>query len=220
MRRHHRSLLGVTATTLTLALLASQGNADILHDTLAGTLTSNWLVGFSPQGTNINQPADSFVVSGGNFFFESMTLGIAGTTLPDNSGGTDYAVRLWKDSGSNTPGTMLESFTVPNSSSLSGNVVLNSALQPQLTNGSTYWVSAALPDNESQGFWRSVDILSNGRATAFSNSETTTWSPRSSGGDAFALQVTGNPVPEPASLGLLCLAAAFIGFQKKRLRKA
>ncbi len=229
MKKQYRMSLGLFTLTLLLAAPAPQSNAAILHDTLAETESSNWLVGSSEQTdpndpsiltTNINQPADSFVVSGGSFFFESMTLRLSSTTLLDQSfgggPGNDYSVRLWDDSGNNTPGTVLESITVPNSDSLSDDVVLSSILHPLLTNGSTYWISAALPDDQSRGRWRSVEVPSSGRATAFSNSDNPDrWSGAGSNPNALALQITGTPIPEPGSLALASLAILF-GYVRRR----
>ena len=217
MKKQRLTFLGLFALSLALAAPAIQGKAAVLHDTLAGTTTASWLVGVTENEvdpnnpgppTTINQPADSFVVTGGSFLFDSMTLGLASTDILDLFGGgpgTDYSVRLWDDSGSGTPGTLLESFTVVDSASIVGDVVLSSVLHPLLSNGATYWVSAALTDDESHGLWRAVDVPTHGRATTFSSSEAPSWFATGST-DAFSLQITGTPVPEPASLALACVA--------------
>lgn len=199
------------ATILIFTVATSVHASVVLHDTTGDPFDSFWLVGLSSSASgNINQPADSFVISGGNFRLESLTLDLVSSEI--QSGGTpdDYAIRIW-DNNVDRPGNLLESFTVPNSDSLSGLTTVNSSATPLLSNGDTYWVSAALPDDLSNGLWTGVEGTSNGRAVAFSNAESASWI-ASSSTTPLSLKVTGTLVPEPSTWALAVLCLLGVGF--------
>ena len=115
------------------------------------------------------------------------------------------------------PGVLIESFTVPNSETIVGLTTVFSTLTPLLTNGTTYWVSAALPDDESNGTWTGVTGVSPGRAIAFSGDVLAPWF-TSSSDRVLSLKVTGTLVPLPAPALLLAGALSFLGlFSRRRI---
>ncbi|MDA8745931.1 hypothetical protein N9N28_14990 [Rubripirellula amarantea] len=208
MSKQSMFVLGAVAFVLSLTSSSLAIAQVTLHDTTGDALDTNWLVGLSPSSPTINQPADSFVVAGGSFFLDSLTLNLSSTS--NASGGTpdDYEIRFW-DNNVDVPGNLLESFTVAGSGTLTGLTTVTSVTKPLLSDGTTYWVSAALPDDLSDGTWEGVLGVSNGRAVAFSNSATASWI--ATGNRVLSLKVTGTPIPEPSAAallfcGLCCLA--------------
>ena len=207
-------LRGVFQFSVSVALgvcLVTTGTADVIYDTIALGSSGNHLVGLGTS--TINQPANSFVVSGGDFTLDSITLTLTSTTIA--SGGTpdDYEIRIW-DNDTDKPGTLLESFAVPGSDSLVGDTTVSSTLHGLLTNGSTYWISAALPDDLSFGLVATVNDTSS-RAVAFSGAQSAPWV--STGlGSTFRMIVTGTPIPEPTSL--LLASVAVLGALRIRRR--
>ncbi|MBO6513127.1 MAG: PEP-CTERM sorting domain-containing protein [Phycisphaerales bacterium] len=189
-------------------LLTMNTAADIIHDTTGFDINTTWLVGQSQATQTINQPADSIIVNGGDFFLESITVRLSATQLVGAVGG-DYRVHFWSNDV-DKPGTLLESFTIENSANLDGgDITMFSGGGVLLEQGSVYWVSAALPDDMSFGSWQGVDATSNGRAVAFSGSDDPNWISTSSTSSLY-LQVTGTPVPTPGTLALLGLSVLAI----------
>ena len=171
----------------------------------------------------INQPAGSFIVSGGSFTLDSLTLSLFQSqqvieeedpqTLEisrfKTGIGDDYEIRLWDtqqdSSNRDIPGTLLETF----STSSTGVVTLNSTLNPLLADGLRYWVSAAIPEVSfplSAGAWETVELASLGRAVSFSNAADVPFLFTVST-SALSLLVTGTAVPEPTAAVLMILGA-------------
>ena len=91
-----------------LVSLVNAAHAAILYDSTGGAPTVLWLVGTdNTPPPVINQPANGFILSGGNFFLDEVTV-----KLIRFAGGGDFAIRFWSDAGGK-PGTLLESWTVP-----------------------------------------------------------------------------------------------------------
>ncbi len=200
MKRSKRTL-GVCG--LVAVGVSASASADILHDTTGIAINSSHLVGQSMVSDVINQPADSIVVSGGDFFLESITVRLNGSQLV-GAVGDDYEIRFWGND-LDRPGALLETFTVSDSASLSfEDVTVLSGGGVLLEEGETFWVSVALPDDMSSGSWSTVDADSLGRAVAFSGDDDAPWIPIA-GGSATYLQVTGIPVPSPGTLALFGL---------------
>ncbi len=185
-----------------------------LHDTLGDPQGSFTVVGFSVNTGNIGQPADSFVVSGGDYFLHSLRLDLRPTF--NQVGGTpdDYVVRFWDDAN-NAPGNLLESLDVPNSSSIGpGETTLLSAATPVLQDGERYWVSVALPDDESNGLWAGRIGTSDFRASAGSGAEDAAWTSFPNQ-PPMSLRVRGILVPEPGALVLCGLAGCALAGRRR-----
>lgn len=193
-------------------LMTLSAAAEIIHDTTGFDFDNPWLVGQSQASQTINQPADSIVVSDGDFFLESITVRLSATQLVGAIGG-DYRVHFWAND-IDKPGMLLESFTIEDSANLDGgDITMFSGGGVLLEQGNVYWVSAALPDDASSGSWQGVDTPTNGRAVAFSGSDDPDWIAISNMSSLY-LQVTGTPVPAPGGLALLALG----GFVARRRR--
>ena len=230
---------------LTTLALASPAGALIVHDSLAhfpASRTAGYAVGpLDPgQAPYVNQPAQSFNIEDDTVTLDTLTVRLlasrehildAGqnTLVPTGNAGDDFVVRLWDNEvlwdNNDRPGNLLESFTVPNSGSLStsnqnpSNVTLNSLLHPQLNLGEIYWVSVAIPEvnsTYSHGSWQFSSAIGTGRAIAFSNSAATNWSVQSTPNNMSAFQVTGSPIPEPATAGLILSMLAFASIRRTR----
>lgn len=194
----------ICAIVSVMAATISQGQV-VLQDTTGLPIIGNQLVGMADNDGYINQPANAFVVSGGDYMLESLSLELVSTTLVDGPA-DNYEIRLWTNDV-NKPGTLLESIEIPNSSNLTGITTVFSVLSPILSNGTTYWVSAALPDDQGEGWWSMVQGTSLGSAIALSGSESAQWFPVPVNFTLYSLKVTGTPVPEPATLALLALGS-------------
>ena len=210
-----RTFLSTTVlSVLCISSVATSSATTIIHDTTGFADDTLLLVGLSSSGSGtINQPADSFVISGGSYFLETITLELTSSSI--QSGGTpdDYEVRIW-DNVVDKPGNLLETITILGSDAISGDTTVNSLSNPLLVNGDTYWVSAALPDDQSFGLLRTVQTATNGRAVAFSGSAAASWVAISSTA-AFRLKVTGILVPEPTT-SALALAALGLAMSRRR----
>ncbi|MBI5396578.1 MAG: hypothetical protein HZA91_14895 [Verrucomicrobia bacterium] len=127
-------------------------------------------------------------------------------------------VRLYNDGGSGVPGSALESFNVTTSGGPTP-LHVTSALNPVLTSGTQYWL-AALPfeDNSSMIWHRN----SSGQTDipAYSGDGTTWTAADPPPQDLMAFRINGPAVvPEPSSLSLLAVAAAWMaGYRPLRAR--
>jgi hypothetical protein len=201
----------ILTLSFTLVLVhASSASGATLYDTTIRTPAEYWLVGKSTQSSLVNQPAEGFILSGGSFRLDQITLALSRSA---ESG--DFAVRFWRDAGGK-PGTLLESWSV--SGSIPSLVMLSSVSHPTLNSGIGYWVSAALPDNVSSGLWQAVNYPTQGSSVALSNSTSATWF-FASRTNALSLKITGTPVPEPSTLVLGCAGGAATGLVLLRRRR-
>jgi len=211
----NRTLLVASAITLLcISSFATASEEIIIHDTTGFADGFRFLVGLSRGSNTINQPADSFVVSDGSYRLESITIQL--TSSSKQLGGTpgNYEIRIW-DTDVDKPGNVLESMTLSESDSISGDSTVYSVSNPLLSNDNTYWISAALPDNQSRGLLRTVQTASNGQALAFSGKDEPDWI-ASGGTQAFRLKVTGILVPEPSSIALASLSLLGIALGRRR----
>ena len=211
----NRTLLDATALTLFCISSIATSNAEIIiHDTTGFANSFRFLVGLSSGSNKINQPADSFVVSGGSYWLESITLEL--TSSSRQSGGTpgNYEIRIW-NTDVDKPGNILESMTLLESDSLSGDSTVYSVSKPLLSDGNTYWISAALPDNQSRGLLRTARTATNGQALAFSGNADPEWI-ASGATQAFRLKITGILVPEPSSIALAGLSLLGVAIGRRR----
>jgi hypothetical protein len=213
-----RNSLGLLVLSL-LIIGAGRANADIIYTNLGpGGVFSHangWTIG-SPAKQVIGQ---QFIPTG-NFTFVDAQFAIA---LSDGPNTID--VSLETDSGSNVPGTILETIVLNDAmSSHAALVTATSDLHPTLTAGTPYWLVLTVPTDTFAGWWwnstgdnaTAIDAVDNG-----TGSPTGPWShfsnfPRS------AMQIDGQPapVPEPASILLLAgTAAVFLARHAWRWRR-
>lgn len=153
----------------------------VIHDTLAhdGPRNVNRLVGCLVSTSGCDQPsdpsfqwADFFVVSGGDYELDAITLRFF------TSGG-NIVVRLWDDAGG-VPGNLLETLPViPGPIGSTSDKTTQSVTKPLLLDGATYWFSVAMENALQAASWRAADdctLFSNDLLFATTNLEPTTWS--------------------------------------------
>ncbi len=242
MLNRQKNLWILCTTAATTFALANAASAVTVHDTTLDPLAGSHTVGYatSPldagQDPLVNQPASSFVIMDETVTLDTLTVELLASReyafdagqnqlLPTGNAGDDFVVRIW-DNDTDRPGNLLENITVANSGSLNtvypafSRVTLNSLTHPQLTLGETYWVSVAIPEVDSaysNGAWRIVTAPSTfGRSTAFSNNDNPNWIATFNSTSALSLQVTGSPIPEPATAGLLLSMLTLVGTRRTR----
>jgi hypothetical protein len=191
----------VLALTLGTAPLA---RADIVYTTLGPSSaydTSGGAVFGGPTSF------EGFFVSG-FMFSPSETVNLSRIDAPFGliTGANSFTLTLRAADGtSGGPGTVLESFPATGRLGPIGTNALldfNSATHPLLTAGTTYWLVATTADStvaewnvNNQGIHGTYYSIQGGRELLIPNQV------------VGAFQVSGNPLPEPASLTLLGLGA-------------
>jgi hypothetical protein len=216
MNRHFLVLarLGIWISVFTLPALSSA----------ASVVYSNFGAGSSYNTSQGNPVGNAF---DGNAYAEGGTFVLAGDAVFSSlrialscfASCTDpFLVSLNQDTG-NQPGAPLETFAVSAGvlGTLGANnppLLLNSVLNPTLTPGARYWITASAGLNDSIDW--NLNSIGDSAAEAFSIDGGSTWfSP--SGSTPGAFEVNG-VVPEPGSLGLVLSAALLLGFFRRRGR--
>jgi hypothetical protein len=122
---------------------------------------------------------------------------------------------LAEDNGSGLPGTILESYL--NVFSPGGVLTLSSSTQSLLQAGVKYWVEAEPADATTvSGWYENNQSIANGFAFESSQGAWGWVTPPAPPSGVFRISVT--PVPEPSTLGLVCLGGYFLSrrFRKQR----
>jgi len=205
-----------------LILFAMSGAAQ------ATPIFSNFGVGYSYDTTTGLYVGDGNLDGSANFAQASAftagfnaNLGSIVIALSDVFGQTDpITVAFTSDSGSNTPGSLLESFTIAANTlgSFGDNnpaLTLNSFLHPLLISGTQYWISAStgLANTIAWNFNNTGDLI-NPNVQSQSLDGGITWgAPFGNTRGVFEV----NPVPEPGTLALL--AGGFLGLRRRHLRE-
>jgi hypothetical protein len=131
-----------------LAMITLPANADILFNNFgpgdAYLPNVVYSIGRFPGDTITYVQGDAFIVTGGNFTLDSLTLALNW----GGSGPNAVDVQLRADAGGK-PGAVLESFHLENLGILglpNPPVIATSALHPLLLAGQQYWVTASASD--------------------------------------------------------------------------
>ncbi len=208
-------VFGLAAPTLSAGIIFSNLGPGQTYD-----LANYNIVGNDFAGDNLAQ-GDTFTPSTTATFGDLQLALSCAATCPD-----PFTVALTNDSGSNSPGTAIESFMVAGTSLGSVGVdnppiVLNSILLPTLSAGTQYWVTVATDLNNTIAW--SDNITGDTSDQAVSTDGGSTWfSP--SGATPSAYQVDSqNPVsgvPEPGTLAMLAGIVPLMWFVRRSNRQA
>ncbi len=212
--------LCLTTLTLTLALPTTL-RADVIFSSFGAGNSYNTVSGNGIGLITVNGPvliqADAFTVTGNNFTLNTVTL-----ALSSISGGNTATVSLQTDAGGKPSGTVLESWTATAGGAFGINhavTVLNSILNPSLTQGQQYWLVADAGAS-SHLSWNLNDVASiGGRGVSTNGGAFATFTGPHG---AFAVEGTvggggGGGVPEPTTLALFGVGA--LGLLSSRLRR-
>ncbi len=145
--------LGIASVALALALFGVASRADVIY------------TNFDPANSNRSLPAIPIAVAPGgytaaqsftptqDYILGSVTLALS---VPANETGATFTVAVLADSGSGSPGAVIEQFTVtspPTSQTPVIAIVLNSVKNPTLTAYTQYWLAIA-PADPNLGYWQ------------------------------------------------------------------
>jgi hypothetical protein len=134
--------------------------------------------------------------------------------------GPSFSVSLDSDSGGDSPGALLETFSVPGSTlgALGLNnalVLLTSVLHPALVSGTQYWLTVSAPLTDSI-VWNSNSIGDTSDQAVSTDGGATWFAP--SGLTPGAYEIDGNltsSTPEPSTLLLLASGVVLIGIKRR-----
>jgi hypothetical protein len=177
--------------------------------------TQGLFVGNAFDGNNYAE-GSTFTPSA-NTTFGSLSLALSCFT---SSCSKTFTVSLNQDSGSDSPGTVIESFT--RSGTLLGGLgaqnaplVFSSALLPTLTSGGQYWVTVS-SDISNSIVWNS-NTTGDVSDQAISTDGGATWfSPSGLTPGAYEVDSIATAVPEPSTWALMILGFAGVGFMAYR----
>jgi hypothetical protein len=209
----HR-LTPTIAFLFALSLSVHRASADIVYDNFGpgDTYSSiSWVIG-KHSSSQFQRMAMPFVVSGGLDF----TLDSIHIQLGDwNTGPNQYLVSLLSDVNG-MPGAVLETMPANNVPSFGNGPATQvlSTINPVLTAGNRYWVSARAVDEAlTRGSWYQAE--ENGR-NAFQNESTgPNWQLTTIDVARGAYRVNGTPVPEPTQ-GLTIIVASLVTAMRSR----
>jgi hypothetical protein len=204
-----------------MALFAAAGSASatVIYSDFGAGGTFNDINGWTVFGTNTDggpQAVAGDFTPTANFTLTSITLGFgyqSGTNLFDFALTTDA-------SGIPSSGTPLETWSASNAGAFFSNntITLDSVLNPTLTAGVTYWITAFPGAADTDGAWNFAGT----GATGFDFSENSgeSWTKNAEASPAFEVEGTSAAaVPTPAAFPAgLVLFAGLLCF--KRFRKA
>jgi hypothetical protein len=198
-----RALLLSTFPLLTLLITPAQ----------SATIFSNLVQPgnqYGPDSVGVGAiPVPGLFVYSATNFTPAQNYRLTGLDLPLGmvSGPGDFDVLLYADAG-DLPGSLLETFhltgfPVPGPVLLSP---ISSSLDPVLNGGTQYWVAVTGGTPATFGFWGLTlfagDPTAGGASRTFVNGLDSGWT-RNQGTRVGALEVTGDPVPEPVSTLLI-----------------
>lgn len=215
---HGRSLRrpGVLRATLALALIGVAGRADIIYTNFdaANSNTASPAIPIA-AGSGGRTVAQSFTPTQ-DYILGSVTLALS---VPATETGATFTVAIMNDSGSGSPGTVIEQFTVtspPASQTPVIPIVLNSVLNPTLSAYTQYWLAVA-PADPNLGYWQTNttgDLAGSSPAvlTLVSSAglvgpwDTSFWFGEPRG----AFTISGNPATGPSDPAITSLVPATI----------
>lgn len=208
--------VGPALACVAVCLCARPASAQqqVIYNSFTSTGGFNGNVGgWSVTGTDVGfqEIAVPFTVGGTNLDLSSITIAIGsvGTT-------TGYNLEVETSASGKPSNTAIESFndlTPGGSDKLETPESIDSVLKPLLLANTTYWVVAAPNDPHTSDAW---DLNSTGHSGFYYN-KGSNWI--SFGGTTPALEVTGAPVPEAAtvlSFGGLLAAGALATMRRRR----
>jgi len=206
------------AASALVAMVQQPAHAFAIYDSLQyGPSTVDafgYLVG---EVSNVyNQPALKFTAQAGGAV-GSVSFYAQGT---GNTGliPVDFVVRLWADNA-NLPGALIETIAAPGiASDTYDTYTVDSALNPVLTAGDTYWLSLSTTVTNTgnpltnSGIWRfSNGPFGNQIAVAFDSAGSPPWSLDPRDFQAPMLRINGVPEPHTGLLVTLALGLALAG---------
>jgi hypothetical protein len=206
----------VALAVLATPLFAQAGPVS-LYNNLGPGGTANPSVGWAVGLTSVeNISIASGFTAADSGYLTSLQISLLDTGTP--APGNPILLSLYTNSGSNTFGSLLETFTITSplptlpSSAASE---LTSVLHPQLTAGASYFLVAESPNNRF-AVWQ--ENITGATGLVLARYDAGSWSPQSGtslGG--FALNGdTVAPVPLPASAWLLISALACLALVSRR----
>jgi PEP-CTERM motif len=207
------------ARTLAVGLLAAwllpgAVRADVLYDTYQyGDMLPSRATGQVPNtGGRDFQYADPFTVSGGDFQLTQLTL-----RFRHDVGALGHFEILLRDDDAGFPGAVLEQWTLTDLYPTATDVVLPSALHPNLADSARYWVNVRVAGGTGWGSWRATDHMSSEWLYAETGALDPTWLAATS---QFGLGLVTVEAPEPAQALLALLGAALLAPFARRRRSA
>jgi len=212
---------------LVLVLLAAPvvSHADTIYGNFGAGNSYNCCSGWTVSGSSSTVGA---VVVSAEAFTPSSSYDLTQILIAiSNVSGTNQAyVTLNADSGSDTPGTMIESWSLsglPNFGTNNSPETLTSSPGVLLTSGTQYWI-VVWPDNsgltsDTWDAWNNNSLSPTPASGTFSQSnDGVTW-PTGFSDTQGAFEVDGtSPTPEPGTFGLLGLGLAALPYVRSRLR--
>jgi hypothetical protein len=194
-----------------LLLAARPGHASIVATTFGSGMSYNTGEGVTISGTGNGAgyfaQANTFTPSG-NWTLDSVSVPILGQN------GLSMEILIAADNGTGHPGTIVEDLGSLTPNFQVSIMTINSTARPLLTSGTAYWLILQ-PSNSSSdivGGWNfSSPATPPGERRT---SPTGSWTTSPFQGEAY--QINGTAVPEPSSILLVGLGAAFGYYRFRR----
>jgi hypothetical protein len=207
-----QTFLKPMAFTLMLGI-GMVANADVIMNTFGTVTFPGFDAGSAWTVASFQSMAKQFTPSFGTYTLDEIDV-----ALSFNNNTSAINVNLCSDSGG-SPGSVLETFSVFNTGSLSlgSRYVLSSVSHPTMTMGGTYYVTMTPGDANTSGGWNFTNDGHQGDMQ-FSTNGGTSWSTFNNTDGAVTVQGKLQSVPEPASLAVLGLGAIAL-IRRKRSSK-
>jgi hypothetical protein len=204
------TLMFVVPTVSHASIVFTNFGASFAYNTTGGNIVGNDLAGDQLAQADTFTPAANATLSSIEIALSCFTVGAGGCPV-------SITVSLDSDSGADSPGATLESFTVAGPfgglGSNNAPVVLTSVLHPTLVSGTQYWLAVIAPLTTEMGWnWNSTGDVSD---QAVSTDGGVTWfSPSGETPGAYEIDGT-SAVPEPGTILLLATGGALIALKRK-----